>query len=286
MVAIVGFMRFSVVTKSHKRGYKATRDKTVAEALATILEPARIENRLRLVETMPLPSLSAQTDPDFVLHMLISTELQPAYKARLYELAGGLRYLRIVEIGLHDDVQERVAALLVPGEPTVTFRLDDDDAVGVHHVEDLRRLAVPDNEGCFLSHPNGIYVQPVGDQLFVQEVTNLHNAFGIGYLSSKGETVFHAGAHNQAGVGVAVSERPRAWARSIHSASDSGEEFMRGAPAVALRPELFPEFAFIDFEKLRANLAPLAQDGVLKRIVKLGRISSLGTALRIFGRRH
>jgi hypothetical protein len=253
--------------------------------VATILEPARIENRLRLVETMPLPSLSAQTDPDFILHMLISSELQPAYKARVYALARELPYLRIVEIGLDDDVQDRMAALIVPGEPTVTFRLDDDDAVGAHHVEDLRGLAVPDNEGCFLSHPNGIYVQPVGGQLIVQEVSNLHNAFGIGYLSSTGETVFHAGAHNQAGVRVAISERPRAWARSIHSASDSGEEFMPGAPAVSLRPELFPEFSFIDFEKLRANLAPLAQDGVLKRVVKLVRVSVLGPALRILGRR-
>jgi hypothetical protein len=285
MVAIVGFMRFSVVTQTHKRGYKSTRDKTVAEAVATILEPTRVENRLSLVETMPLPSLSAQTDPDFVLHMLISAELQAVHKARVYALAQELQYLSIVEIGLHDDVQERMAALIVLGEPTVTFRLDDDDAVGVHHIEDLRRLAIPDNEGCFLSHPNGIYVQPVGDQLVVQEVNHLHNAFGLGYFSTQGETVFHVGAHNQAGVRVATSERPRAWARSIHSASDSGEGFMQNAPAVALEPELFPEFYFIDFDKLRRNLTPLAQDRILKRVVKEFRAFARRSALAVFGRR-
>lgn len=132
-------------------------------------------------------------------------------------------------------------------------------------------LAIPANEGCFLSHPNGIYVQPVGDQLVVQEVTHLHNAFGIGYLSSLGETVFHAGAHNQAGVRVATSGRQRAWARSIHSASDSGEEFMQGPPAVSLRPALFPEFAFIDFDRLLANLAPVVRDRFMKRAVNLVR---------------
>jgi len=267
MVAIVGLMRFSVVTETHKKGYAATRDKSVEDALATILNPARIENRLRLVETMPLASLSAQTDSDFILHMLISTELQTEYKARLYALLERLPYLRITEIGLQDNVRDRMGELIIDGEPTVTFRLDDDDAVGAHHIEDLRALAVPENEGCFLSNPNGLYVQPEGDHLAVQEVTYVQHAFGIGYFSSIGETVFHKGKHNVSTVRVATGGRPRAWVRSIHAASDSREQFMSGSSSVALIPTSFPEFAFIDFDALRANLSPIKKSSFLKRAV-------------------
>jgi hypothetical protein len=266
MVAIVGFMRFSIVSESHKRGYQATRDKTVEEALGTVLNPERIENRLRLVEIMPLASLSAQTDPDFVLHLLISTELRAPDKARVYALSERRPYLRVTEIGLQDDVQQRMRSLLVAGEPTVTFRLDDDDAVGAHHVADLRALATPDNEGKFLSNPRGLYVQPGRDGLVVQDVTYVHNAFGIGFLSSRGETVFGAGAHNQTAVPVAIGDRPRAWVRSIHAASDSREKFMPGIPAVPLRPELYPEYAFIDFPALRASLSPVEADGLITRM--------------------
>jgi hypothetical protein len=267
MVAIVGLMRFSVVTETHKKGYAATRDKSVEDALATILDPARIENRLRLVETMPLASLSAQTDPDFTLQMLISTELQPEYKARLYALLERLPYLRITEIGLQDNVRDRMGDLIVDGEPTVTFRLDDDDAVGAHHIEDLRALAVPENEGCFLSNPKGLYVQPEGDHLAVQEVTYVQNAFGIGYFSSIGESVFHKGKHNVSTVRVATGDRPRAWVRSIHAASDSREQFMAGSPSIPLVPASYPEFSFIDFESLKANLAPIKKASFLKRAV-------------------
>jgi hypothetical protein len=45
--------------------------------------------------------------------------------------------------------------------------LDDDDAVGAHRVEDLRAIAVPANEGCFLSNPHGLYVPPKSDHLEV-----------------------------------------------------------------------------------------------------------------------
>jgi hypothetical protein len=271
MVAIVGLMRFSVVTETHKKGYAATRDKTVEEALATILDPARIENRLRLVETMPLASLSAQTDSDFILHMLISTALQAEYKERIYALLERLPYLRITEIGLQDNVRDRMGELIVVGEPTVTFRLDDDDAVGPHHIEDLRALATPENEGCFLSNPDGLYVQPEGDHLVVQEVTYVQNAFGIGYFSSIGESVFHKGKHNVSTVRVATGNRPRAWVRSIHAASDSREQFMPGSPAVPLKPADYPEFAFIDFEALRANLSPIKKASFLKRAARKAR---------------
>jgi hypothetical protein len=265
MVAIVGLMRFSIVTESHKKGYQATRDLSVDEALASVLNPARIENRLRLVETMPMASLSAQTDPDFILNMLISTELQPEYKTRIYALLDRLPYLRITEIGLHDNVRDRMAELIVDGEPTVTFRLDDDDAVGAHHVEDLRALAVPANEGCFLSNPHGLYVQPRGDHLVVQEVDYVRNAFGIGFFSAHGDTVFAAGAHSKSDVRVATGNRQRAWVRSIHAASDSREEFMSGSPALPLVPENFPEFAFINFADLRANLSPITKRPFLTR---------------------
>jgi hypothetical protein len=267
MVSIVGLMRFSVITETHKTGYAATRDKSVDEALASILEPTRIENRLRLVETMPLASLSAQTDSGFILNMLISTELQAEYKARIYALMDRLPYLRVTEIGLQDDVQDRMGELIVNGEPTVTFRLDDDDAVGAHHIEDLRALAIPENEGCFLSNPDGLYVQPEGDHLAVQEVTYVQNAFGIGYLSSIGETVFHKGKHNESTVRVATGDRPRAWVRSIHAASDSHEQFMPGSLSIPLVPASYPEFAFIDFESLKANLSPIKKSSLLKRVV-------------------
>lgn len=255
MVKVIGIMRFSVVTESHKRGYKAVRDKSLEEALDTVLNPERVARRMELVEIMPLASLSAQTDKDFVLYMLISTELQQQFKNRVYELEANLDYLRVIEVGVNDDVQAHLRELVNKGEMTVTFRLDDDDAVGPHHIEDLRAMAVPENEGKLLSNPAGVYVMPKGGRLVMQEVSYPNNSYGIGYLSTQGKTVFSAGSHSDFRLATtATGDRKHAWIRSIHGDSDSGSPMKRGLPIVPLDPATLPDYGFVDFEALGNSL--------------------------------
>lgn len=256
MVKIIGIMRFSVVTESHKRGYKAVRGLSLDEALATVLDPERVARRMALVEIMPLASLSAQTDKDFVLYMLISTELQPQFKERIYELESELDYLHVIEVGVREDVQAHLRALVKKGAPTVTFRLDDDDAVGPHHIADLRALATPDNEGKLLSNPDGVYVMPKGGKLVMQEVSYPNNSYGIGYLSSAGKTVFSVGSHSEFNLdSTAIGERKHAWIRSIHGDSDSGSPMKRHLPVRELEPASLPDYGFVDFQALGLSLS-------------------------------
>lgn len=262
MVKIVGIMRFSVVTESHKRGYKAVRDLSLEEAIATVLDPERVARRMALVEIMPLASLSAQTDNDFALHMLISTELQPQFKERIYELEAALDYLHVIEVGVREDVQAHLRGLVVKGEPTVTFRLDDDDAVGPHHIADLRSMATPDNEGKLLSNPAGVYVMPKNGKLVMQEVSYVNNSYGIGYLSSAGKNIFSAGSHSEFRLEhTALGDRPHAWIRSIHGDSDSGSPMKRHLPIRELEPATLPDYGFVDFTALGRNLSEAKKKG-------------------------
>lgn len=251
MVSIVGIMRFSVVTQSHKRGYRAVRDLSLDDALAKVLDPVRLERRMSLVELMPLASLSAQTDRDFVLHMLISRELQEPFKKRIYGLQSQLDYLNVIEVGVHEHVQEHLRGLVQPGEPTVTFRLDDDDAVGPQNIADLRAMAVPQNEGKLLTHPRGVFVMPKNGKLVMQEVSYPNNSCGIGYLSSRGDNVFSVGSHSGFSAKQMVrNDRARAWIRSIHGDSDSGSLFQRGIPVRDVTPDALRDFGEIDFAAL------------------------------------
>lgn len=262
-VAVVGLMRFNLVlNESVEEHWRISRGSTLEKMRRDVLDPKRLGQRLRLARAMPIASLARQTDPDFRLCVLISTLLPQPYRAELAAIAGRHPFIELVDVPPEANLRRTCAGLVPPDAPCVTFRLDDDDAVGPNFIADLRTLATPGHEERVLSFVNGVQVERRGRKLAFQEVEYLNNAFGLSCYSRTGATIFDRGGHHDIDPAAIVAHpRPRAWLRSIHAQSDSASRFKPDAPSWAVRPALaaerLPEFEGVDFRALAADLAPI-----------------------------
>ncbi|UWQ20882.1 putative rhamnosyl transferase [Jannaschia sp. W003] len=138
---IIGVLRFSYPAKE---GF-AVSGMEEAALEAHLYDDARLKARFRLLETVALPSLAAQTDPDFALVILAGTTLPIRHRQRLRSLESAYPFLQVC-------FMERTGALAaakrsfrrgIRGAPShVTgFRIDDDDAVATDYVARTRDMA-------------------------------------------------------------------------------------------------------------------------------------------------
>lgn len=140
---IVGVLRFSYPAKE---GF-AVSGLPEAALEAHLYAPERLERRFAYLETVALPSLAAQTDPDFRLVVLAGTSLPMRYRRRLRALAERHAFAQVVFL-------DRMGALAAakrafrrglgegPAPDHLTgFRMDDDDAVSTDYVAATRDAA-------------------------------------------------------------------------------------------------------------------------------------------------
>lgn len=118
---------------------------TMQERIDYLYAPKRLEDRFRTFETITLPPLRAQTDPDFTLLMVIGDTLPDPWRDRLERLVADIPQVVIHAHppGRHRAVmQEAINAVRrFDNEPCLQFRMDDDDAVACAYVEMLREAA-------------------------------------------------------------------------------------------------------------------------------------------------
>lgn len=274
MTNVVGIMRYSVVTADHKRAFKATRRRSIETSLAEVLDPRRLRLRLALLEAMPLASLAGQTDGDFRLKVLISSEMPANMRAELNEVVARFPFVDVVDVRPTDELPARCREFVETGQPFVTFRIDDDDAVNREFIADLKLLAAPDNANKILSFPNGLYVASSGKSLVFQEKTYPNNAYGLSYFSDAGRTIFDMGSHSRVFEHpMVLHPRRRAWLRSIHAASDSGTrlEATESRPIEPSEVEAtYPEFTVDAFTLLDhlPSLRPLSTLAIVREGVR------------------
>lgn len=149
---VIGLCRFSYPALG---GFQVEHDST-EERIAFLYAPERMEERFRLFETVALPCLRAQTDPEFTFVIVIGESLPAPYRDRLYDLTAGMAQVEIVSKPPkpHRPIMKKIlnAARIDPDAPCLQFRHDDDDAVAVNFVERLRRDVV-DCAGLLRRHP-------------------------------------------------------------------------------------------------------------------------------------
>jgi len=282
-VEIFGFMRFSVVLSSATtEGWKATKGHSLAENATNILAPKRIESRLRLAQAMPIASLARQSDGDFTLYVLISALLDDASKRLMARMTSEHAFVRVVEVDPSENLRDVAAKLTSVNRPIITFRLDDDDAVGPHFIADLRSIGIAGNEERVLSSPNGVYMAREGRHLTFQRVRYPNNAFGLAFFSREGATIMHQGNHAR----ISESEmrllaREDAWIRSLHADSDSDTRLRSGLENWTVPPETaadrLPDYRYLDFAAVSRDLAPFTWKHRVGPFVKRwrGRITRL-----------
>lgn len=134
---IIGLCRFSYPALG---GFQVGHD-TIEDRIAYLYNDARLEERFRLFETVALPCLLAQTDPDFELIVVIGDTLPRRHLDRLRDILAALPQARIQSEPprQHREVMKEVLNNARDRTlPCLQFRFDDDDAVAVDFVERLR----------------------------------------------------------------------------------------------------------------------------------------------------
>ena len=137
----IGLCRFSYPALG---GFQVMHE-TIEERVAYLYEETRLEERFRLLETVALPCLKAQSDPNFSLIIVIGDQFPAPFERRLEALIEDLPQAIIHKEPPRNqrEVMKEIMndARIDPGEPCLQFRYDDDDAVSVDFIEKLRKAA-------------------------------------------------------------------------------------------------------------------------------------------------
>jgi len=138
---VIGLCRFSYPALG---GFQIEHE-TPEQRAAFLYDPVRMEERFRTFETLMLPPLKAQTDPDFTLAIVVGDAMPEPLLSRLLDLVEDMPQAIIIprEPGRHRQIMREVINLVREDRPTssLQFRMDDDDAVSVNFVQRLREAA-------------------------------------------------------------------------------------------------------------------------------------------------
>jgi len=147
--------------------------------MAYLYAPGRMEERFRTFETITLPPLRAQSDPDYTLLIVAGESLPEPWASRLMDLVSDMPQV-VVQArapGVHRQVMQKAinSVRRFDDQPCLQFRMDDDDAVACTFIERLREaasdlrnlsrkhreIAIDFNQG-YIAHPgpDGIRAAP------------------------------------------------------------------------------------------------------------------------------
>ena len=178
---VIGLCRFSYPALG---GFQIEHE-TPEERAAFLYSRARMEERFATFEALTLPSLKAQSDPDFTLAIVIGEAMPANLLARLLDLVETMPQAVVIPRapGRHRQVMRDVIHQLRHDSPlpSLQFRMDDDDAVALTFVQRLREAArdlgplleqhryisIDFNQGHIARiSPKGIHAKPVSETLW------------------------------------------------------------------------------------------------------------------------
>ena len=138
---VIGLCRFSWPGQG---GFQVQHS-TLQERTDYLYAPSRLEQRFRTFETITLPPLRAQTDPDFTFLIVIGKDLPKMWLDRLQALVSDIPQTVILPLGPGQHRQSMQEAINTvrrfDNQPCLQFRMDDDDAVACAYVQLLREAA-------------------------------------------------------------------------------------------------------------------------------------------------
>ena len=240
---VLGLCRFSYPAIG---GFQVDHE-TIEERIAYLYDDTRIEERFQLFEAVALPSLRAQTDPDFELIIVVGDQMPERHLARLTALIADMPQARIHAEPPRPqrEVMKQIlnAARRDFSQPCLQFRFDDDDAVAVDFVERLRKAAA-DCEGLTKQHKsvafdwNKGYIAEYGPKGVA--ATEIFRPFDVAALGMwvKGDchlTIMNF-AHNKINRFMpAISfDEPRMFVRGLNASNDSRQKAVKPVPVKPL----------------------------------------------------
>lgn len=138
---VIGLCRFSYPALG---GFQIEHE-SIEERAAFLYDPVRMDERFATFQSLTLPALKAQSDPDFTLAIVIGDSMPEPLLSRLLDLVEDMPQAVIVPRapGRHRQVMCEVINEVRDDRPlpSLQFRMDDDDAVAVSFVARLREAA-------------------------------------------------------------------------------------------------------------------------------------------------
>ena len=266
-IQVIGLCRFSYLGEG---GFKTLYDRPLTERRAMLFDPDRLNARMIWFEHVFLPSLQAQTDPDFTMIVLTSEDLPQPWLDRLRALIGALPQFRLQTM---PPLAHRVAcadaikAVVEPGaDLTAQFRLDDDDAVAVEYIALIRRdflllhALYSENNGLAVDYTLGLVLEDVQGRVVADKRRECFWGCGLTlYLPPNSSRQILNFQHHKVWqhLPTVMRHKPAMWVRGAHQSNDS--KFRRPDAGAAPKPgeisqELYDRFR-IDLKALEARLA-------------------------------
>jgi len=266
---VIGICRFSYpVLGGFKRMHA-----TVAEREAYLYAPARMALRFAHFEALTLPSIRAQTDPDFTFLIVIGPNMPEPWLTRLRDLCAPVAQISIV---VREPLKHRTALQLAIQEElgearpeSLQFRLDDDDAVGVDFVEQIRSIARRTGRlrrkqpRTAIDFNTGYSATLSADGIIAEDVVSSFWACGLAVHFAQGDdkTIMNFGHHKLHHVMPSIIHpRPPMYIRAKHGDNDSAAKFRprRLKPLTDTQRQIFRDRFNVDEEHARAVFAALA----------------------------
>lgn len=229
---VLGLLRWSYPSNGEAF---ALEGETLEARRAELYADARLEERMFYLEHVILPCLAAQTDQNFRVVMLLGDRLPLKWRARVLEAVSKVRQVKPVFEA--EGEQHRLVCRLAmmshrnPEAGAVAeFRLDDDDAICVDFVEQVRRVyrqnrQLMNRQGKFCvdfvkgfgmtTGAEGVTLTPVQAPLWVASLALI-------YPPDHGRSLIDY-PHKSLWTAMPVISIPRqiAWIRGVHSSNDS-----------------------------------------------------------------
>lgn len=227
---VIGLCRFSYPAIG---GFQVMHE-TIEERRKFLYDPARLEHRFHLFETVTLPGLRRQTDARFRFLIIVGECLPKTARDRLHDITSDMHQVQIIPKPpkRHRKIMQEVlnAARQNPDQPCLQFRHDDDDAVAIDFVENLR-LAAQDCDGMLKEQVavgfdfNRGYLLHNGDGgISTAEVHRSLVTAGLGmYVAASNLKSIMNYTHNKIGRVMPVVTLPdrQMWVRALHAHNDS-----------------------------------------------------------------
>ncbi|MCX8509108.1 MAG: glycosyltransferase [Rhodobacteraceae bacterium] len=134
--------------------------KNLEHAQRLLWNPQRMAVRFHLFEHLLLPALAGQTNPDFTMVITSSAAMPDIYHERLERLTRAVPQIRLLRTEAPTIADALLPILREASDdqtnPSVHFRVDDDDAISTDYVARLPNAAWRVDPGGMISFPNGV----------------------------------------------------------------------------------------------------------------------------------
>jgi len=228
---VIVVIRFSYVAEA---GFKIS-TQGISAIRKMLYAPERLARRFRLFEALTLPSLLAQSDPDFTVAVLIGDDFPEDARARLVRLISPLHDTHLVALPPHNNYKATKLAIEAcqrrEATHVISVRLDDDDALGRDCIAAQKHIAPqmaaldPTDTPAVICFNNGLFLElsEQGNRLY-GVIEKLPLGIGMGMIAPVGArpTIFstdHRRVHTRWNC-YTEARTPR-FIRTVHRDNDS-----------------------------------------------------------------